>query len=91
MELNMQFTNKIIKYLVYALIVYTLFAYVPQKVLPSSDIFIMTGIILSSFIILDLLTPSQLENFDIVEGLDDKVELIDVVKEMSQEEQIIID
>jgi hypothetical protein len=51
----------------------------------------MTGIILSSFIILDILTPSQVESFNIIEGLDDQVDLIDVVKEMSHEDQIIID
>jgi hypothetical protein len=69
---NIQLTNKIIKYLVYALIVYTLFAYVPQKKLPISDILIMTTIIICSFILLDLLTPSdEVESFDVIEKLDD--------------------
>ena len=31
-------TNQVIKYLVYGLIVYTLFSYVPQKQLPVTDI-----------------------------------------------------
>ena len=31
-------TNQVIKYLVYGLIVYTLFAYVPQKQLPMTDL-----------------------------------------------------
>ena len=69
---NIQLTNKIIKYLVYALIVYTLFAYVPQKQLPVSDVLLMTTIIIISFVILDILTPSDHnEGFKVIENLED--------------------
>jgi len=71
---NIQLTNKIIKYLVYALIVYTLFAYVPQKQLPVSDVLLMTTIIICSFVLLDILTPSDnTESFDIIENLEEDV------------------
>ena len=63
------FENQIIKYLVYGLIVNTLFLYVPQKQLPISDIILMTSIIFISLILLDFLTSSY-ENFDIIENLD---------------------
>ena len=82
--MNANNINKLIKYLVYGLIVYTLFEYVPQKKLPSSDIFIMISIIIISFIILDILTPTNyynnshnqvIENLDVpVLFNDDKIE-----------------
>ena len=62
---NLKLTNQVIKYLVYGLIVYTLFAYVPQKKLPTTDLLLMSGVIIVSFIILDILTPTNYsENFD---------------------------
>ena len=65
-------TNQVIKYLVYGLIVYTLFSYVPQKQLPVTDIALMTTVIIISFVFLDILTPTYThENFDpIIENLE---------------------
>jgi hypothetical protein len=65
-------TNQVIKYLVYGLIVYTLFSYVPQKQLPMTDIALMTTVIIISFIFLDILTPTySQENFNpIIENLE---------------------
>lgn len=79
---NLKFTNQVIKYLVYGLIVYTLFSYVPQKQLPSSDIILMTTVIIVSFIILDFLTPAGYEeNFDqLYENLD-----VDAIDNIEQE------
>ena len=79
---NLKFTNQVIKYLVYGLIVYTLFSYVPQKQLPSSDIILMTTVIIVSFIILDFLTPASYEeNFDqLYENLD-----VDTIDNIEQE------
>ena len=68
-----KFTNQVIKYLVYGLIVNMLFSYIPQKQLPITDIYLMTSIIIISFVLLDILTPSYEnyieENFDITENL----------------------
>ena len=65
-------TNQVIKYLVYGLIVYTLFSYVPQKQLPITDIALMTTVIIISFVFLDILTPTYShENFEpIIENLE---------------------
>tara|TARA_Y200000002_G_C22660815_1_gene655638 strand:+ start:584 stop:2035 length:1452 start_codon:yes stop_codon:yes gene_type:complete len=67
-----KFTNQVIKYLVYGLIVNTLFSYIPQKQLPKSDILLMTSIIILSFVFLDFLSPSYdlNENFNVIENLD---------------------
>lgn len=85
---NIQITNKIIKYLVYALIVYTLFAYVPQKQLPVYDVLLMTTIIMCSFILLDVLTPSDdLESFNIIEKLDEDEVTSNILLEDEESEE----
>jgi len=85
-------TNQVIKYLVYGLIVYTLFTYVPQKQLPITDIALMTTVIIISFVFLDMLTPSYtLENFDqVIENLDlDTVDKDDLDVDSEENEEVI--
>ena len=54
----------ILKYLVYGMIVYILFTYVPQVKMPLSDVMVITIVIMMTYIFLDLLVPQRnLENF----------------------------
>jgi len=83
-------TNQVIKYLVYGLIVYTLFSYVPQKQLPMTDIVLMTTVIIISFIFLDILTPTySYENFEpIIENLElDSIDNIEQESDESEQEE----
>ncbi len=55
----------ILKYLVYGMIVYILFTYVPQVKMPLSDVMVITIVIMMTYIFLDLLVPqTKLERFD---------------------------
>ena len=55
----------ILKYLVYGMIVYILFTYVPQVKMPLSDVMVITIVIMMTYIFLDLLVPqTKIERFD---------------------------
>lgn len=55
----------ILKYLVYGMIVYILFTYVPQVKMPLSDVMVITIVIMMTYIFLDILVPqAKLERFD---------------------------
>lgn len=55
----------ILKYLVYGMIVYILFTYVPQVQMPLSDVMVITIVIMMTYIFLDLLVPqNNFEKFD---------------------------
>ena len=64
-------TLKILKYIVYGTIVYLLFSYVPSNKLSVNDITIITCVVLTTFILMDYISPTNdkcsenfRENFD---------------------------
>jgi hypothetical protein len=55
----------IVKYLVYGMIVYVLFSYVPQNKLPLTDVLVITIVIMMTYMLLDFLAPyNNIENLD---------------------------
>lgn len=55
----------IVKYLVYGMIVYVLFSFVPQHKLPLSDVLVITIVIMMTYMLLDFLAPyNDIENLD---------------------------
>lgn len=76
---------EILKYLVYGMIVYTLFTYVPQIKLPLSDVMVITIVVMMSYIFLDLLVPQNN-----IEKLDpDFAETLDEENNVEDEEKTI--
>jgi len=49
----------IVKYLVYGMIVYVLFSYVPQNKLPLADVLVITIVIMMTYMLLDFITPNN--------------------------------
>jgi len=49
----------IVKYLVYGMIVYVLFSYVPQNKLPLADVLVITIVIMMTYMLLDVITPNK--------------------------------
>ena len=71
----------LVKYLVYGMIVYILFTYVPQVKLPLSDVMVITIVIMMTYIFLDLLAPHKnIENLD--------PDFYDQVKQYAEEKEI---
>lgn len=71
----------LVKYLVYGMIVYILFTYVPQVKLPLSDVMVITIVIMMTYIFLDLLAPHRnIENLD--------PDFFDQVKQYAEENNI---
>lgn len=71
----------LVKYLVYGMIVYILFTYVPQVKLPLSDVMVITIVIMMTYIFLDLLAPHKnIENLD--------PDFYDQVKQYAEENDI---
>lgn len=55
----------IVKYLVYGMIVYVLFSYVPQNKLPLTDVLVITIVIMMTYMLLDFIAPyNNIENLD---------------------------
>ena len=55
----------LIKYLVYGMIIYILFSYVPQNKLPLTDVLVITIVIMMTYMLLDFIAPyNNIENLD---------------------------
>ena len=53
-----------VKYLVYGMVIYVLFSYVPKNKLPVSDIMVITIVVMMTYMLLDFVSPSNTqENF----------------------------
>jgi len=55
----------LVKYLVYGMIIYVLFSYVPQNKLPLTDVLVITIVIMMTYMLLDFIAPyNNIENLD---------------------------